>query len=204
MLNEPRRKGFLLVISSPSGGGKSTIYKAILERGEPFAFSVSATTRPPRADEIDGVHYNFIDDAEFDRMISDGEFAEWANVHGHRYGSPKKYVEEALAKNKIMIFEIDVQGAMQLKKSYPDDAVLVFIAPPSRKETEKRLRERKTDSPEDIALRLNNAVKEIEFYRDYNYLVFNDRLEDAIEDVLSITNAERLRTKRFEGELWIE
>ncbi len=202
MLNERDRKGFLLVLSSPSGGGKSTIYNALLEMGEPFGFSVSSTTRPPRPGEIDGVHYHFISDEAFKRKIAEGEFAEWADVHEHKYGTLKKFVEKALAENKIMIFEIDVQGAVQLREAYPEDTVLVFIAAPSAGESERRLRSRGTDSEEDIRIRLRNSREEINRYMEYDYFVINDRLEDAIGDVISIVRAELLASDRFIGEIW--
>jgi len=202
MLNEPNRKGFLLVISSPSGGGKTTIYKALLEMGEPFAFSVSATTRPPRSDEVEGIHYYFISDERFDEMIVENKFAEWAVVHSHRYGTPRESVENALRENKVMIFDIDVQGAAQLKAKYPKDTVLIFVAPPSATATESRLKARKTDSQKDIELRMKDARQEIEQYSNFDYLVYNDKLEDAIADVLAIVNAEKLAVKRFCGKVW--
>jgi guanylate kinase len=202
MWNRGERKGLLLVISSTSGGGKSTIYNALLAKGDPFAFSVSLTTRPPRAGEIDGVHYRFIDESVFDEMVRNGALAEWAVVHGNKYGTQKKFVEDALENGKIMIFEIDVQGAAQLKAAYPKDSVLVFIAAPSAGETERRLRGRGTNSEEDIQLRLKNAAEEISRFSNYDYLVINDVLEEAIEDVFAIARSERLAVKRFKGEIW--
>ncbi len=202
MWNRGERKGLLLVISSTSGGGKSTIYNALLAKGDPFAFSVSLTTRPPRAGEIDGVHYRFIDENVFDEMVRNGALAEWAVVHGNKYGTQKKFVEDALENGKIMIFEIDVQGAAQLKAAYPKDSVLVFIAAPSAGETERRLRGRGTNSEEDIQLRLKNAAEEISRFNNYDYLVINDVLEEAIEDVFAIARSERLAVKRFKGEIW--
>jgi len=204
MSNRRERRGFLLVLSSPSGGGKTTIYEALLKKGEPFEFSVSATTRPPRESEIDGVHYRFVSDSQFDRMITEAKFAEWAVVHNHRYGTPKSYVDQGLAQGKVMIFEIDVQGAAQLKTSYPDDTVLVFIAPPSLTETERRLSKRETNSDEDIALRLKNAKKEIRQFIYYDYLVINDDLDEAIEDIMNVVRAESLKSARFMGKVWPE
>ncbi len=202
MLNEKSRKGFLFVISSPSGGGKSTIYSALLALGNPFEFSISATTRPPRKGEIDGVHYHFITEERFTEMVEHGDFAEWANVHGHRYGTPREFVDRAFAEGKIMILEIDVQGAFQLKKNYPDDAVLVFVAPPSRIETERRLRTRAVNTEDDIALRLDNAAEEIKHAKAFDYIVFNYKIEDAITDVVAIATAEFASAKRFIGEIW--
>ncbi len=202
MLNENNREGLLLVISSPSGGGKSTIYKALLEMGEPFGFSISATTRPPRTDEIDGVHYRFVSEDEFSEMVEREQFAEWANVHGCRYGSPKRFVDEALHEGKIMILEIDVQGASQLKKAYPENTVTVFVAPPSLDETETRLRKRGSNSEGEIRLRLSNASIEIRHSHDFDYIVLNSKIADAVADLLSIARSEHLATKRFIGDIW--
>lgn len=202
MLNRGDRKGFLLILSSTSGGGKSTIYEALLAKGHPFAFSVSLTTRPIRKGEIDGVHYRFVDEETFDSMISAGELAEWAVVHENKYGTPKEFVDTALEEGKIMIFEIDVQGAEQLKAAYPDDSVLVFIAAPSAEETERRIRLRGANTEEDIQIRLKNAYAEIARCWDYDYIIINDVLETAIEDVFSIARAERLASKRFQNEIW--
>jgi len=197
MLNETNRKGFMLVISSPSGGGKTTICQALLDMGAPFEFSVSATTRPPRPDEIDGVSYHFISDDEFSKMIEHDEFAEWAAVHGHRYGTPKRFVERALETGKIMIFEIDVQGAMKLKTAYPDDTASIFIMPPSLDEIKKRLGKRGTNSEADIRLRLKNARAEIARAKEFDYIVINNRIENAIEDTLAIAKTEMLAAHRF-------
>ncbi|RKZ29321.1 guanylate kinase, partial [bacterium] len=134
--------------------------------------------------------------------VENNRFAEWAHVHGYRYGTPKEYVEKALTEGMVMIFEIDVQGAAQLKAAYPDDAVLVFVVPPSAAETERRLRARKTNTEEDIQIRLKNAREEIRHWEDFDYLVYNDRLEDAIQDVLYIARAEQLETKRFSCDIW--
>ncbi|MCK5833489.1 guanylate kinase [bacterium] len=204
MLNDKERRGFLFVISSPSGGGKTTIYKALLAIGNPFAFSISVTTRKPRKGEIDGIHYHFIDDQQFTSMIENDELAEWAEVHGYHYGTPRVFVEEAFMEGKIMILEIDVQGAMQLKEHYGRDAVLVFIAPPSIKETERRLRARASNEENDIAVRLNNAKDEIKKINEFDYLVFNNELDDAISDVTAIAQAEHLSYHRFSSKLWPE
>lgn len=204
MSSKRNKKGMLLVLSSTSGGGKSTIYRALLERDDNFEFSVSLTTRPPRGGEVGGVDYNFVSEETFDEMIAQGKLAEWAVVHGNKYGTLKKYVNEALEKGVVMIFEIDVQGAAQLKAAYPEDSVLVFIAAPSAEETERRLRARETNTEEDIELRLKNAREEIEHFEEYDYLVINDLLEEAIEDVYSIARAEQLAVKRFRGKIWPE
>lgn len=202
MLNESNRKGLLLVISSPSGGGKSSIYSALLKLGHPFEFSVSATTRPPRSGEIDGYHYRFVSEDEFSEMIKRGELAEWAEVHGHRYGTPRSFIERAFEQGKIMILEIDVHGALAIKETYPRDTVLVFVAPPSKEETERRLRARAANSEDDIALRLSNAAEEIAHAREFDYIVFNRDLQTAITDVLSIASAEFISSSRFLGEIW--
>ncbi|HHS51028.1 MAG TPA: guanylate kinase [candidate division Zixibacteria bacterium] len=202
MSNKLCRKGYLLVISSPSGGGKTTIYNALLAKGEPFNFSVSLTTRPPRPTEIDGVHYRFVSDEEFTHLVDKNEFAEWAFVHGHRYGTLRDSIEKAFIDGVIMILEIDVQGALQIKENYPQDSVLVFIAPPSIEETERRLRARETNTPEDIVLRIKNAIDEIANAHQFDYLVINDDLQMAISDVSCIARAEYLKKCRFLGEIW--
>ena len=196
--------GILLVISSPSGGGKTSIYRALLESGPPYEFSVSVTTRPPRGGEEDGVHYRFIGDEEFERLVEEDSLAEWAEVHGHRYGTRKEYVERALDSGRVMIFEIDVQGARQLREAYPEHVVSVFIVPPSPQELERRLRERGTDDDDEIELRLKNARDEIKSYNEFDYLVYNDILKDAVADVKSIVRAELQKTKRRTGDIWPE
>jgi len=134
------RKGLLVILSSPSGGGKTSVYKGLLSRHEDFLYSISVTTRPKRADEKDGVDYFFVSDDEFDTMIEKKEFVEWAWVHGYRYGTLKKFVDKALVEGRVMLFDVDVQGAESIRKAYPQHSVRIFIIPPTKEELERRLR----------------------------------------------------------------
>ena len=189
-------KGLLVVLSSPSGGGKTTIYRAILGRHADYLYSVSATTRPPRGNEHDGVDYHFLSEEKFMRKIEAGDFVEWAYVHGHRYGTLKSASKEALEKGAVMLLDLDVQGADSMKKAFPEHAVNIFILPPARVELEKRLRARGTDSPDVIAQRLINAEGEIRQALSYDYLAINDDLTKCIDVVDSIITAELCRPWR--------
>ena len=162
-------KGFLLVISGPSGSGKGTVCKKLLERNKNLVFSVSATTRKPREGEIDGVNYFFVDDEKFDEMISNNEFLEYANVHGNKYGTPINFVTKEIEKGEIVILEIDVQGAIQIKEKYKE-AVFIFLIPPSMNELKNRIVKRGTETKEDIELRLKNALNELKFVDKYDYM----------------------------------
>ena len=195
-MHESGQKGLLVVISSPSGGGKTTVYRAILARHSEYKYSVSATTRPPRPNEQHGVDYFFLSDEEFDQKLANGEFVEWAWVHGHRYGTLKKFVEEALANDEVLIFDLDVQGAAAIKSAYPHNAVLIFLLPPSREELKQRLLRRGTDAPEEIEQRLKNAEKEVKRIPEYDYLVINDDLQKCIDKVDAIITAELCRPFR--------
>jgi guanylate kinase len=189
------RRGILLVISSPSGAGKTTLARGLAER-EHLEFSVSYTTRVPRAGERDGVDYKFVTDDEFERMIQQGEFAEWAVVHGNRYGTATHTVNRALEDGKDYLFDIDWQGGAQIRRQWPDESVLVFILPPSMAELERRLRRRATESPEAIARRLAMAKRELEHFAEYDYLVVNDNLETALKELSSIYVAARCARSR--------
>ncbi|RKZ31508.1 guanylate kinase, partial [bacterium] len=156
-----------------------------------------ATTRPPRNNEKNGYDYFFLSDEEFDKKIENDEFVEWAWVHGYRYATLKKVVDNALKNNNVLIFDLDVQGADSMKSAYPREAVLIFLLPPTREELRKRLMQRKTDSPEIIAQRLKNAELEIKKITEYNYLVINDDLENCIQSVDSIITAELCRPQRI-------
>jgi len=184
------RRGILMVVSSPSGAGKTTLAH-LLAQTERLEFSVSYTTRAPRAGERDGVDYKFVTEDEFSRMIQRGEFAEWAVVHGGRYGTAVHTVNRALDEGKDYLFDIDWQGGAQLRKQWPEESVLVFILPPSMAELERRLRRRATDSPEAISRRLDMATKELEHFAQYDYLVVNDNLETALKELSSIYVAAR-------------
>lgn len=193
------RRGLMLVLSSPSGAGKSTIARNLLESDDRFSLSVSVTTRKRRSSEIDGVHYRFIDKPEFDRLREGGALLEWAEVHGNFYGTPRAEAEKAMQSGRDMLFDIDYQGAMQLKEQAQADIVSIFILPPTMAELKARLLRRAEDSGETIAVRLKNARIEIERWRDYDYVVINDDLDRAFSAVRSIINAERLRRDRRPG-----
>jgi guanylate kinase len=191
------KRGILLVISSPSGAGKTTLARKLAERHD-LHFSVSYTTRAPRPGELDGKDYHFVSDDEFMRMANAQEFAEWAKVHGHRYGTATATVNRAIEEGVDCLFDIDYQGGRQIRQKYPSDSVLCYILPPSIAELERRLRQRATDSDETIAMRLATAHKELFHYADYDYLVVNDRLEKAYEELRSIYVA--ARCARFRNE----
>ncbi len=191
-----QRKGLLVVLSAPSGGGKTTIFRKLLERNPHFEYSVSATTRPARTGEIDGRDYNFMSHEEFSQLVEQKQFAEWAIVHENRYGTLRSIVDTALDNDKTIIFDIDVQGAEQLNQTYPHDCVLIFIMPPSRIELEKRLRIRATDTHETIALRMKNADGEVSRANEYHYIVLNDNVENAITTVEAIIKAESAKFSR--------
>jgi guanylate kinase len=189
------RRGILMVVSSPSGAGKTTLAH-LLAQNERLEFSVSYTTRAPRSGERDGVDYKFVTEDEFSRMIDRGEFAEWAVVHGARYGTAVHTVNRALEDGKDYLFDIDWQGGAQLRRQWPEESVLVFILPPSMAELERRLRRRATDSPEAISRRLAVATKELEHFAQYDYLVVNDNLETALKELSSIYVAARCARSR--------
>ncbi|KAA0970211.1 guanylate kinase [Aureimonas fodinaquatilis] len=193
------RRGLMLVISSPSGAGKSTIARSLLEQDNRFSLSVSVTTRKRRPSEIDGVHYHFITHDEFDRLRNGDALLEWAEVHGNFYGTPREAAEKAMREGRDMLFDIDWQGARQLQDQAKADIVSIFILPPSMAELRSRLNRRAEDSAESINMRLRNAKVEIERWRDYEYVVINDDLDRAFAAVLSIVNAERLRRDRRPG-----
>ncbi len=193
------RRGLMLVISSPSGAGKSTIARNLLELDPKFSLSISVTTRKRRPSEIDGVHYHFITIEEFERLRASDALLEWAQVHGNFYGTPRAAAEQAMREGRDMLFDIDWQGALQLQEQAKTDIVSIFILPPSMRELGSRLMRRAEDSSETIAMRLRNAANEIERWSDYEYVVVNDDLDRAFSAVLSIVNAERLRRDRRPG-----
>lgn len=188
-------EGLLVVVSGPSGCGKGTICKELLRRNKDIVISISATTRKPRNGEVEGVNYFFIDKEQFDAMVQNDEFIEYANVHGNFYGTPKKFVLDKLKNGESILFEIDVQGAIQIKKMYPK-AVLIFIAPPSMEELKNRIVGRGTESKSDIEKRYENAFKELEYIKEYEYMVINDEVMNAVEKIESIIMAEKCKTIR--------
>jgi len=194
-----QRRGLLIVLSSPSGAGKSTIARMLLDADKHVTISVSATTRPKRPGETDGVDYHFVDDAEFDRMIAAGEFIEWAPVFGHRYGTPKAPVKAALRKGRDILFDIDWQGTQQLEAAMGEDLVSIFLLPPSMPELERRLRARGTDSEAVVADRMARASAEISHWPEYEYVLVNEDTDKCIREVEAIVAAERLKKVRQGG-----
>jgi len=190
------RRGILFIVSSPSGAGKSTISRMLLEAEPELELSVSATTRPPRAGEVDGEDYHFVTLSRFKDMVGDNEFLEWAHVFDHRYGTPRAPVERALAEGRDVLFDVDWQGAQQLYQQVGGDVVRVFIFPPTLPELARRLRERGTDSEEVIQGRMARAAAEISHWDGYDYVLVNDDVERCFEDVRTILHAERLKRSR--------
>jgi guanylate kinase len=191
-----QRRGLLIVLSSPSGAGKSTISRMLLDADDNITMSVSATTRPMRPGEKEGFDYHFVDVAEFERLIEADEFAEWAYVFDHLYGSPKEPIKEALKNGRDTLFDIDWQGTQQLEYAFRTDLVRIFILPPSMRELERRLHERGTDSEEVIADRMKRASGEIGHWAEYDYVLINEDMGKCLEDVRAIIAAERLRRER--------
>lgn len=189
------RRGLLIVLSSPSGAGKSTLSRLLLESGE-IGLSISVTTRPRRASEVNGVHYHFISVEEFERKRDNGELVEWAEVHGNYYGTLKQTVEQALCEGHDMLFDIDYQGAEQLQKKMGNDVVSIFILPPSMKELKARLHRRAEDSEEVITLRLDNARREMEHWQSYDYVIINEDLNKSFALIKDIHRVEAEKRKR--------
>lgn len=189
--------GLFLILSAPSGAGKTTLARMLIDHNPGRAhFSVSATTRPPRGSERDGVDYHFVGAAAFQEMVDCGEFLEWAEVHGQRYGTPKIAAESACREGKLVLFDIDVQGGLAIKAKHPE-AVSIFILPPSMEELEKRLRDRRTDAEEVIRRRMSAARAEVERgCACYDYLIVNRELQQAFEDLKAIARAEACRRGR--------
>ncbi|QRK05372.1 guanylate kinase [Archangium violaceum] len=199
-MNEPTslQPGILLVLSAPSGTGKTTLARRLLGELPDALFSISVTTRKPRGREQDGVDYHFVDVASFQERIERGEFVEWAEVYGHFYGSSQAVVDEARARKGVALFDIDVQGGLAIKRKHPD-TVLVFVVPPAMEELERRLRERGTDAEDTIRRRMLAARSEIERgVASYDYIIVNDDFERAYRDLHAIVVAERCRRGRVD------
>lgn len=190
-----QRRGLLFVLSSPSGAGKSTIARMLMQADDGVAMSVSATTRPIRPGETEGVDYHFVSDKTFDEMVGRGEFLEWAHVFGHRYGTLKREVMKVIEGGRDVLLDIDWQGTQQLKQVDPD-IVRVFILPPSTEELERRLRARGTDSEETIRKRMERASAEISHWAEYDYVLINNDADKCTELVHNILKAERLKATR--------
>ncbi|RLP25528.1 guanylate kinase [Mesorhizobium sp. YM1C-6-2] len=194
-----RRRGLMLVLSSPSGAGKSTIARNLLESDKDFELSVSVTTRPRRGSEIDGRHYHFRSKREFESLRDNDELLEWAEVHGNFYATPRAAAEKAMAEGRDMLFDIDWQGAKQLREKMRGDIVSIFILPPSMAELKARLKRRAEDQESVIETRLLNAREEIEHWGEYDFVVINDDLDRAFTEVVAIVTGERLRRDRRPG-----
>ncbi len=188
-------KGILFVVSAPAGCGKDTILEQVLSRTENVGYSVSATTRQPRVGEVDGVHYHFHTRESFEKMIADGEVLEYTEYVGNYYGTPKKAVEDMLAEGKDVILKIEIEGAMNIKKMFPESC-LIFILPPSMAELERRLRKRGTEDEATILKRTAQAKNEIDAAKDYDYFVVNDALEVAVDDLIAVIRGEKCRRER--------
>jgi len=191
-------KGLLLIISGPSGVGKGTIVKALVQALPTLDVSISATTRQPRSSEVDGVDYFFVNKETFSKMIEEGQFLEWAQVYGNYYGTPLHFVQEKLVLGKDVVLEIDIQGALQVKKKLPE-AVLIFIAPPSKDELKMRLIDRKSDSPDEIKKRLDCMTGEMKLACDYDYIIVNDNINRAVDNIRAVIVAEKCRSWRLQS-----
>ena len=184
-----------MVVSGPSGTGKGTVCSELLAQAEDLAYSISATTRQPRAGEVDGKNYYFMDKAEFEQKIAEGGFLEYANVYGNYYGTPLGKIEERLAKGVDILLEIDTQGALNVMKKCPD-GLFIFLVPPSLAELERRIRGRGSETEESLQKRMGSACKEIEDGRKYSYVVVNDTVKHAVQRIMAIRAAEHCRVDR--------
>ena len=194
-----RRRGVMLVMSSPSGAGKTSISRAVLDAEPELTLSISVTTRPQRPGEVDGTHYHFLDRATFAGMVQHGELLEHATVYGHEYGTPRPAVEAALAAGRDVLFDIDWQGAQQLREGAGDDMVGVFILPPALDELERRLRTRAQDTDETVKFRLAQVASDVTHWAEYDYVLVNRDFDESVRAVRALLAAERLRRKRQPG-----
>ena len=191
------RRGLMLILSSPSGAGKTTLTRMLLQTPElDLTLSLSVTTRPRRSSEVDGIHYRFISKKQFDALRDGGDLLEWAKVHGNFYGTPREPAEQILSQGRDMLFDIDYQGTRQVKEKCAGDCVTIFILPPSMKELRARLERRAEDRPEVIEKRLNEARNEIPRWTDYDYVLVNDDLQTTVADLRAILTAERRHATR--------
>jgi guanylate kinase len=198
------KKGLLIVISGPSGAGKGTICKAFLQKNKDVILSISCTTRQPRAGEIDGVSYFFIDKEKFMEMIQKDEFLEYAEVYGNYYGTPRSFVEKKLEEGYDVILEIDIQGSLKVKENYPD-GVFIFVMPPSMEELKNRIKKRGSETEESLIRRFTAAFSEINYVSRYNYVIVNDVVDDAVKKLESILIAEKCRVDRMsKSDLYIQ
>jgi guanylate kinase len=193
------RRGLMLVMSSPSGAGKTTLSRLLLAADSAVELSISVTTRPRRLSEVDGRDYHFIDQRKFDAMVRNGDLLEWATVFGFSYGTPREPVERALAAGRDVLFDIDWQGTQQLIKKCRSEVATIFILPPSLAELERRLRRRAEDTDDIIGKRMDKATDELAHWAEYDYVIINHDLDQAFADVRTILNAERIRRERQTG-----
>lgn len=193
------RRGLLFILSSPSGAGKTTLSRMLLDADPEIKLSISATTRAPRPGEIDGVHYHFVSDARFDVMVEEDEFYEWAEVFGYRYGTPKGVIRDGLKSGQDYLFDIDWQGTQQLKQKDDQDVVTVFVLPPSLVELRRRLEARAQDTTQVIDARMERARAEISHWAEYDYVVINDNVNNCFDRVREVLEAERMRRTRQTG-----
>jgi guanylate kinase len=192
-----KRRGLMLILSSPSGAGKTSLTRMLLQKKElDLTLSISVTTRPRRSSEVDGIHYTFVTRKRFDQLRDEDELLEWAEVHGNCYGTPRETVERTLAQGRDVLFDIDYQGTQQVKAKAGEDVVTIFILPPSMRELKARLERRAEDSGEAIAGRLANAANEIRRWTIYDYVLVNDDLQKTFEDLVAILTAERRKAVR--------
>lgn len=202
-MNKPEqqilRRGLMLVLSSPSGAGKTTLSRMLLETDDNVEMSVSVTSRKPRPGEVDGSDYHFVDEDRFREMEQNGDLLEWAKVFGNFYGTPREPVEKALAAGRDVLFDIDWQGTQQLQQKARDDLVRVFILPPSAASLEERLKTRAQDPPDVVSTRMAKASSEISHWAEYDYVVVNNDRDEALEEVQTILSAERLKRERRIG-----
>ena len=197
---KPRTRGLLMMVVAPSGVGKTSLTRRLVADHSDLLLSISATTRDPRPGEHEGRDYHFVDRAEFDAMIADNAFLEWAEVYGNRYGSPRKPIMDALDRGESVLFDIDYQGAMSIHDQAPEDSVLVYILPPSLAEMSRRLHARSQDSEEVIAQRIARSKEEVEQWKTFDYVLLNEDFDKAYSDLAHIYHAERMRRAR---NLWI-
>lgn len=196
------RRGLMLVLSSPSGAGKTTISRALLEGDDNLSLSVSATTRPPREGEIDGVHYHFINQNRFQDLVENDGLLEWAQVFNNSYGTPRATIETALSEGRDVLFDIDWQGTQQLRQKMPQDLVSVFVLPPSLAALDSRLKSRQImtgETDEQVAYRLSKAPGEVSHWAEYDFIIVNENIEESVKQVRAILASERLRRERWKG-----